>query len=142
MSRHALEGSLLRPAFLGMLLVLYLSSCGSFSMRGKLDQSVDRYNDLVRGKKLDAASLFAAESLSREYGERAEKARNLKIVDYRVLGTKYDEKKSEAEVRVEIDYVSASTYLLKTVVDVQRWAYLEEGGKKRWRLTSLLPEFK
>jgi hypothetical protein len=31
---------------------------------------------------------------------------------------------------------------VKTVEDVQTWEYREKNGKRAWRLTSLLPEFK
>jgi hypothetical protein len=132
----------MRTVLLGALIIFSLSACGSYNIRGKLDQSVTRYNDLVRGLKLDAAGVFASETLWKEFSARAEAARNIRMVDYRIVAVKYDEKKSEAEVRVEIDYYSLSAYRLKTLVDVQKWAYLEEGGTKQWRLTSLLPEFR
>ncbi len=134
-------GKAIRIAF-SALLVFSLSACGSYGIRGKLDQSVNRYNDLVREQKLDAAGLFVSGPLAKEFSARAEAARKVKIVDYRIMAMKYDEKKSEAEVKVEVDYYSLSTYLMKTLVDIQQWAYREEGGTKKWRLTSLLPEFK
>ncbi len=132
----------MRTAFPAILVILLLSACGSYNIKGKLDQSVNQYNDQLRGQKLDAASLFVSEPLAKEFGARVEAARKVRIIDYRIMSMRYDEKKGEAEVKVEIDYYSLSTYLMKTLVDVQKWAYLEEGGTRKWRLASLLPEFK
>ncbi len=129
-------------ALLCALIVLSLSACSSYNIRDKMDESVTQYNNLLRSQKIDAASLFASETLAAEFAVRAEAARKVRILDYRILATKYDGTKNEAEVKVEIDYYSLSTFLMKTLVDVQKWAYREEGGAKRWRLTSLLPEFK
>jgi len=132
----------MRTLLLCALIIFAFTACGTYNIRGKLEQSVNRYNDLVRGHKLDAASLFAAETLSKEFSVRAEGAKNMRIVEYRIVALKYDEEKGEAEVRVEVDYYTQATYKLKTLTDVQRWAYLEEDGKRQWRLMSLLPEFK
>ena len=63
------------------------------------------------------------------------------VADYRIKNIKYDEKKKEAEVKVEIDYYKLSTSRLKTVIDDQKWTYQGKEGKGRWRLMSLLPDF-
>jgi hypothetical protein len=140
LNRKGDRGNIL-TVLLGVLIIIALSACGTYNLRGKLDQSINQYNDLLRGHKLDAASVFAIETLSKEFSARAEAAKNMRMVDYRIVAMKYDEKKGEAEVQVEIDYYTFSTFRLKTVVDNQKWAYLEEKGTKQWRLTSLLPEF-
>ena len=76
------------------------------------------------------------------FSARVRAAKNMRVVDYRITGVKLDEQKAEAEVRVEIDYYTLSAYRLKTLVDTQKWAYVDQGGAKQWRLVSLLPEFK
>jgi len=136
------KGCAMRTILLGALIVLSLTACGSYNMRAKMDESVTQYNNLLRTQKLDAAGLFVSGTLAKEFAARAEAARKVRILDYRILATRYDEKENEAEVKVEIDYYSLSTYRMKTLVDVQKWAYREEGGTRQWRLTSLLPEFK
>jgi len=45
-------------------------------------------------------------------------------------------------VIADIDYFVAPSITVKTVQDIQKWEYVEENGKKSWRLVSLLPEFK
>jgi len=125
-----------------LLIIFALLGCGSFNIRGKLDESITQYNDLLRKHMLDAASHFTTETVAREFEARAEAAKGVKVIDYRIVAVKYDEKKSEAEARVEIDYYSLATLRMKTLTDNQKWVYLEEQGSKRWRLTSPLPEFK
>lgn len=132
----------MRSSLLCSLIILALLGCGGFNVRGKLDESITQYNDLVRKHMLDAASLFTTETVAREYEARAAAAKGMRMIDYRIVAVKYDEKKNEAEARVEIDYYSLATYRMKTLTDNQKWAYLEERGSKQWRLTSPLPEFK
>ncbi len=112
------------------------------NIRGELEASVDQYGELVRKNKMDLASSFTTEALVEEFSARARAAKNVRIVDYRLARLKFDEQKGEAEVKVEIDYYTFSAYRLKTLVDTQKWAYVDEGGKKQWRLVSLLPEFR
>lgn len=132
----------MRSTLLCSFIILALLGCGGFNMRGKLDESITQYNDLLRKHMLDAASLFTTEALAREFQARAEAAKGMRMVDYRIVAVQYDEKKNEAEARVEIDYYSLSTFRMKTLTDNQKWAYLEDRGSKHWRLTSPLPEFK
>jgi hypothetical protein len=96
---------------------------------------------MVRWHKIEEASLFPADSISAGYRKRLKTAKNVAVVDYRVMNIKYDEKKKEAEVKVEIDYYRLSTLSLKTVIDNQKWAYQEKEGKGLWRLMSLPPDF-
>ena len=96
---------------------------------------------MVRWNQFEESSLFSADSISAGYRERLKAAKNVAVVDYRVINIKYDEKKIEAEVKVEIDYYKRSTLSLKTVTDNQKWAYQVKEGKGLWRLMSLLPDF-
>jgi len=125
----------------GIIISVTLIACAQ-NMRGTLEKSLDQYGELVRLNKMDLASSFTTEALMDEFSARARAAKNMRVVDYRVARVKFDEQKAEAEVRVEIDYYTFSAYRLKTLVDTQKWAYVDEGGKKQWRLVSLLPEFK
>ncbi len=130
-----------RVSFSLVVIIIALTACGQYVLRDGFEKSIDRYNEMVRWHKFDEASLFTTESLSEEFGARVKAAKNVKVIDYRIVKTKYDGKKGEAEVRVEIDYYTLSTNRLKTLLDIQKWAYFEENGTKQWRLVSLLPEF-
>jgi hypothetical protein len=130
-----------RSLLWGIIISVTLIACVQ-SIRGAFEQSLDQYGELVRKNKMDLASSFTTDALIDEFSARARAAKNMRVVDYRVTRVKFDEQKAEAEVRVEIDYYTLSAYRLKTLVDTQKWAYVDEGGKKQWRLVSLLPEFK
>lgn len=125
-----------------VLIAIALTACATQSaIRGELDESIKQYNYLLRWHKLDAASFFTSESLSEEFRDRVQAAKNMNIVDYRIKKVNYNEEKGEASVQVEIDYYTLSSNILKTLLDIQRWVYIEENGNKQWRLISLLPEF-
>jgi len=127
---------------LGMMVVVTLASCSShLSMMNQFDESVNRYNKLLSSQSFDAAGIFSSETLSKEFSERIKAAKNIKVVDHRIVRIKYDQGKETAEVEVEIQYYTLSSYQLKTLIDVQKWAYVTENGVKQWRLMSLLPEF-
>ncbi len=132
----------MRNLLWSLLLVLALSACSAYFLRDDFDQSLDRYNHLVRWHDLDAASLFVTEPLLKQYQARASAARDIRIVDYRIVRTNFDAERRTASVEIEIDYYHVASNRLKTMHDKQEWAYLEETGTKRWRLMSLLPEFK
>ncbi len=129
-----------RASALWVFLLLVLASCSS--VHGKFEQSLNDYNDMLRWHKLEEASAFASDALSQEYMTKVKAAKNMKIFNYRILRTKYNEAKNEAEVQVEIEYYMLSTNALRSLVDIQKWAYVEENGSKQWKLMSLLPDFK
>jgi hypothetical protein len=122
-------------------IVVALAACGP-KLRDELDQSLNRYGDLFRWNELDATSLFAADSLRPDFIVRTKAAKNVKVIDYRIIGARYDGKKRKASVEVEIDYYLVSSATVKTLRDTEEWAYREERGVKGWRLMSLLPEFR
>lgn len=132
----------MRTFLASVLVVIVVASCGARSMRGEFERSINVYSDLIRTQKMELAIGFTTDALAEEFAARVRLAKNVRVVDYRISGVKFDEQKGEAEVRAEIDYYTLSAYKLKTLVDVQKWAYLDEGGKKQWKLLSLLPEFK
>jgi len=132
----------MKTLFFSLLLTTVLVSCSTQrSIKAEFEKNFRNYNELVRWHQYEEVSLFPAESISAGYRERLKAAKNVAVVDYRVMDIKYDEKKNEAEVKVEIDYYKLSTLSVKTVIDNQKWAYQEKEGKGRWRLMSLLPDF-
>jgi len=109
--------------------------------RTEFDDSINRYNKFLSSQSFDGASFFASESIAKEYSARAKAAKKIKIVDNRITRVQYDDQNATAQVEVEMDYYSLSSYKMKTLVDIQKWAYVTEGGFKHWRIMSLLPEF-
>lgn len=132
----------MKTLFFSLLLTTVFVSCSTqMSIKAEFEKNFRSYNELVRWHQLEEASLFPADSISAGYRERLKAAKNVAVVDFRILDIKYDEKKKEAEAKVEIDYYRHSTLSLKTVIDNQKWAYQEKEGKGLWRLMSLLPDF-
>jgi len=130
-------------SLLPIVLVIALATCAptQSSIREELNESITKYNDLVRWHKLDAAGLFPADAISEEFRTRAKAAKNVRVVDYRVVRMNYDTERNEAAVQVEIDYYTLTANRLKSLIDSQKWAYVTENGIKQWKLMSLLPEF-
>ena len=125
-----------------MMIAAVVSACSSRqAIRGEFEFSVKKYNDMIRWHDMSSAVSFAADSLGEEFMARVKAAKDVQVVEYRILKTKYNEAQGEAEVLVEIDYYRLSSNRLMTLVDVQKWAYIFEGGEKHWKLVSLLPEF-
>ena len=136
-----LRKDFMKTLFFPLLLTAVLVSCSTQSIKADFERDFRSYNEMVRWRQLEDASLFPADSISAGYKERMKAAKNVAVVDYRVTNIKYDEKNKEAEVKIEVDYYKLSTLSLKTVIDNQKWAYQEKEGKGFWRLMSLLPEF-
>jgi hypothetical protein len=128
--------------FLLLVLIVVTAVACTQSLRAEFEATADQYGTLLRKGRMDLASSFTTDALMEEFSARARAAKNMRVIDYRVMGVKFDEAKGEAEVKAEIDYFTFSSYRVKTLVDIQKWAYLEEGGKKQWRLVSLFPEFR
>ena len=132
----------MKTLFLSLLITAALASCNTQrSIKEDFDTNFRSYNEMVRWHQLEEASLFPADSISAGYNERLNAAKDVVVADYRIMNIKYDEKKKEAEVKVEIDYYRRSTLIVKTVIDNQKWAYRGKEGKGQWRLMSLLPDF-
>jgi len=133
----------MRIFFLPAVLVIALVTCAptQTAIREELNESITKYNDLVRWHKLDAARLFPADAISEEFSTRAKAAKNVRVVDYRVVRMNYDMQTNEALVQVEIDYYTLTANRLRSLIDNQKWAYVTENGIKQWKLMSLQPEF-
>jgi hypothetical protein len=131
----------MRKFFSVLMLVMLLGAC-SHNVRDEFDESLKKYNELFRWNELETASLFAADPLRGEYIVRAKAAKNIRVVDFRVIGSRYDEKKNKASVEVQVDYYLLSAATVKTLRDTQEWSYQGEKGAQGWRLMSQLPEFR
>jgi len=114
------------------------------AFREDLQNTVIEYNDLLRWGEFNKAKLYTDSSIREEFEARAKAAKNVKIVDYRILNTDFDAEKGKQIVEVEFDYYTSLTNVVKTLLDKQRWSfvYVKEEKKKRWRLMTPLPEFK
>ena len=137
------KGCPIRIWLLGAMVVMVLVSCApsQSGIREELNESIMKYNDLVRWHKLDAAGIFPEDAISEEYRARAKAAKHVRVVDYRIVRVNYDPERNEAVVQVEIDYYTLTANRLRSLIDSQKWAYVTENGISQWKLMSLLPEF-
>ncbi len=122
-------------------LMVALGSCTTMS-RDEFDKTTRDYLIVLRWQNFETASLFAASSIRDEFERRVEDAKNVEVLDYRIINVDYDEPKKKATVNVEISYRMLSSNQVRTLVDKQVWSYGEENGSKQWRLMSVLPKFK
>ncbi len=131
---------------LASLVLLSLSACTYWrNMNAKQDfvDSSKEYNKMVRWENPEQAGLaYADKSICDQFLVRAKTAKDVKIVDYRVKSLDYQDGRNEATAKVEIDYYIPPSITVKTLEDIQKWSYIEEDGKRFWRLKSLFPEFK
>jgi hypothetical protein len=131
----------MRKSLLLLMLVMVLGAC-SHNVRDEFDESLKQYNDLFRWNELETTSVFVADPLRADYIVRAKAAKNIRVVDFRVIGSRYDEKRNKASVEVQVDYYLLSSATVKSLRDTQEWSYQGEKGARRWRLVSQLPEFR
>lgn len=125
-----------------LIILILLAGCSSYLIRGQFDKTLEAYNEALRWFEWSKASFYTEDSIREEFEARAAAAKDVKIVDYRIVNNTYDAEKREATVEVEIDYYRIFSLDLRTLRDTQKWAYLDKNGTKGWRLMSLLPEFR
>ncbi len=134
--------------FLTFSFLTILMSCATEEMTpgvralfDELDKNVGEYNDLLRSNQFDKARLYATESLWEEFDTRA---KDVNIIDYRILSENIELGKGAVTAKVEIDYTIPPSNEVKTVLNNQSWSYMysKKEGKKNWRLMTPLPEFK
>ncbi len=141
--RRLAKNNTMRTVLLMICIVIVFINCsGRHAIRGEFEESLIKYNDLVRWNEFNEASLFVIESLSEDYMARVKATKDVRVTEYRILKKKYDEVKGEAEVQVEIDYYNLFSLRVKTLLDTQKWVFVDEKDKKGWRLVSPFPEFK
>lgn len=111
--------------------------------REDLRDTVIAYNDFLRWSEFNKAKYFVDESLRQEFESRAKAMKDVKIADYRIVNADFEAEKGDQIVEVEFDYYICPAYVVKTLVDKQKWSYVYIGRekKKHWRLMTLLPEF-
>ena len=126
--------------------ILFLASCQSMhnnKVSEDFDKGTRNYIRMVRWNELDQAPLtFVDDTLRAEFEKRVKAAKDVKISDYREKYTECKPEKGEGELLVEWDYYIPPSIRLKTVVDSQKWRYVEEEERKGWMLMTLFPEFK
>ncbi|MGO9612430.1 MAG: hypothetical protein ACLPX5_05300 [Dissulfurispiraceae bacterium] len=132
----------MRIFLLSLIMAVVLTSCSTYTTRKEFDKSLTDYNDLLRWHQLDKATPYIAESILEQFKTWADTTKNLRITDYHIVSSKYDEQNRKASADVEFEYFTFSSYRLRTLHDRQKWSYLEEDGERRWRLVSPPPEFK
>jgi hypothetical protein len=129
--------------FLSVFIIVVLASCASqYAVREEFEESLRGYNELRCRNEPLMASIYVKKSLIEKYLTLVQISRDIRIVDYRILSTTYNEARGEADVQVMIEYYSVSTQKVKTLLDTQKWIYIKEKGKGQWMLESLPPEFK
>jgi len=135
----------MRNILLICVLSVIISACSTLtSLREDLDDTVIAYNDLLRRGEFNRAKNFVDQSQKEDFEARAKIAKNVKIVDYRIVNADFEAARGEQIVEVEFDYYISPVYMVKTLIDKQKWSYVctEKEKKKRWRLITTLPEFK
>jgi hypothetical protein len=132
-----------------VMIPLLFAGCGTMMREIKekdiaieFDQSARGYNRMVRWHELDSAEAYVTPKLRDEFHKRIIAAGEVTIVDYRVKSMECSPVKKEGSVRVEFDYYRPPSVTLRTREDHQLWTYEGEEGKRAWRLTTLLPDFK
>jgi hypothetical protein len=129
--------------FLSVIMVVVLASCVSqHAVREEFDESLRGYNELRYRNEPFIAGHYVVESLIEKYLSLVHTSKDVRIVDYRILSTTYNEARGEAEAQVEIEYYSVSTQKVKSLLDTQEWVYIKGKEKGQWMLVSLPPEFK
>jgi hypothetical protein len=98
----------------------------------------------LRRGEFNRAKNFVDQSQKEDFEARAKIAKNVKIVDYHIVNADFEAARGEQIVEVEFDYYISPVYMVKTLIDKQKWSYvsIEKEKKKRWRLITTLPEFK
>jgi hypothetical protein len=134
--------------FMVMFLISFvLMACGSYKaltdVRDDLQNAIKEYNDLVSLKEFDKAKRFVAESTREGFEGRAKAARDVKITEYRILSREFITTTDKEIVKVEFDYYVSPSTQKKSLIDNQTWSflYVNEEGRKKWRLVTPLPEF-
>ena len=135
----------MRNILLLCISILIVSACSTLtSLREDLNDTVITYNDLVRRGEFNLAKSLVDQSKWQEFEAEAKTAKNAKIIDYRIVNANLEVEKGEQIVEVEFDYYISPAYIVKTLIDKQKWSYVyvEQEKKKQWRLMSPLPEFR
>jgi len=132
----------MRISLISVLIAVVLAACAGVQSRASFDKDLEKYNELVRWRELEQASFYASAPAAVKFKERAEAAKNARVIDYKIIDVKFDEKAREATAVILFSYYLLNTGQVSKVTDNQRWVYSEAGSDKGWRLASPLPEFR
>lgn len=131
---------------LAMAALALLPACQSYrnyNAREEFTVSSREYNRMLRWEELDQACITFADKAQREEClKRAAAAREVKVVDYRILTQECTPEKGAAETRVAVDYYVPPSTRIMTLEDLQLWRYAKEPEETGWRLITLPPVFK
>jgi hypothetical protein len=124
-----------------VLLVLLLTSCVTPKKEKDLDETLQKYEVVIRWSQWDgAADFLAPESLEENPITRLDmdRLRLFRVTQYIVRSAApFDDGKAFQQT-VEIRLFNKSRAVERTIIDTQEWRYEEES--KRWLLHSGLPD--
>jgi len=121
---------------------LFLAGCASMRItRETLDDTLRDYQQMLRWNEAPSAVAFVSEPMKPAYIEKATGFNRVKIVDYRIKSVDFSKEQKKATAVVEYDYHLKSGLTIKTVVDTQKWEYIDTKETEGWRLTSYPPAF-
>lgn len=124
-------------------LVVFAASCGAkYAAQTRLDETLLWYRTALERGDVEATGMLAADSIAPEYLQRARAAKDVRIVECRVLKVDYVEAAGEAEVTLEIEYYSLETLKARKIREVQKWVYVGDKSSAPWKLTTVLPRLK
>jgi hypothetical protein len=108
----------------------------------KLDERARDYLRMVRWQEVERANLTYVDNKERDtYVKSMAAAKGVKIIDYRIITQECDTDKGTGELRVTYDYLREPSFTVRSVEELQKWRYVEDGTKSGWRLTTPLPNF-
>ena len=132
------------------VILLLLPSCAAWRESMRNDRVAEEfittskgYVRMIRWHEFDKSTLFYVdEPLREDFQKRVSAIDKIKVVDYRIKNQECWPKKGTAEVTVEWDYYIPPSVTVRTVIDPQKWRYVDEEDRRGWLLTTLPPEFK
>lgn len=130
---------------LAAVALLLFNGCAALSdmkiTRESLDDTVRDYQQRIRWEESQSALVYVSEPMMQTYLEKSTGYNRVKIVDYRIKSVDFSKEQKKATVVVEYDYHLKSGLTIKTVVDTQKWEYVQNVPREGWRLMSYPPAF-
>lgn len=129
-----------RKLMLLYLILLHLSGCQTLSEKNQanaLEETLDRYEAMLRWGNVDQARLFGLADASRTTSSRA---KEIRVIHYEVIQGPTKVSENQAVQSAVIQYVFKSSQTVRELVDQQIWQYDDES--EVWSRQSPFPEFK
>jgi hypothetical protein len=128
---------------LAMAILAAIGCAGSFSdpsgRQNSLEESQQRYTELVRWGEIERASVFVDPDLQDEYLDHAIAIRSIRFTDFESGVPNFKEGNNSASVTVVYHAYSLSTLVEKQIREKQEW-YREDGPANQWRVRPTLPK--